>query len=115
MVENIYDKIGNFIALKVFLFALLFPILAVFLALLNTRHQSDSFIFWRPTDECLCGRSFGGFLRPVKLANVVWLGRTGCPIWRCTDPFLVPERGKHKVSLQEWSRAPSPPRSGGFG
>lgn len=57
MVENIYDKLSNPIALVVFLLTLLFPVLVGLLALLRTRNQSDFFIGGRSMNAFVVGLS----------------------------------------------------------
>ncbi|MEE4176917.1 MAG: sodium/proline symporter [Bacteroides sp.] len=57
MVENIYDKLSNPIALVVFLLTLLFPVLVGLLALLRTRSQSDFFIGGRSMNAFVVGLS----------------------------------------------------------
>lgn len=57
MVENIYDKLGNPVALIVFLLTLLFPVLVGLLALLRTRSQSDFFLGGRSMNAFVVGLS----------------------------------------------------------
>lgn len=57
MVENVYDKLSNPLALAVFLLTLLFPIGIGLLALLRTRNQSDFFIGGRSMNAFVVGLS----------------------------------------------------------
>ena len=57
MVDNIYDKLSDPIALVVFLLTLIFPILVGLLALLRTRSQSDFFIGGRSMNAFVVGLS----------------------------------------------------------
>ncbi len=57
MVENIYDKLSNPVALVVFLLTLLFPVGVGLLALLKTRNQSDFFIGGRSMNSFVVGLS----------------------------------------------------------
>jgi solute:Na+ symporter, SSS family len=57
MVENVYDKLSNPLALAVFLLTLLFPIGVGLLALLRTRSQSDFFIGGRSMNAFVVGLS----------------------------------------------------------
>ncbi|HHN47460.1 MAG TPA: sodium/proline symporter [Bacteroidales bacterium] len=57
MTENIYDKLGNPLALTAFLITLLFPVLVGLLALLRTKSQSDFFIGGRSMSAFVVGLS----------------------------------------------------------
>lgn len=57
MVENVYDKLSNPLALAVFLLTLLFPVGIGLLALLRTRNQSDFFIGGRSMNAFVVGLS----------------------------------------------------------
>jgi len=57
MVENVYDKLSNPLALTIFLLTLLFPIGIGLLALLRTRNQSDFFIGGRSMSAFVVGLS----------------------------------------------------------
>jgi solute:Na+ symporter, SSS family len=57
MVENVYDKLSNPLALAVFLLTLLFPVGIGLLALLRTRNQSDFFIGGRTMNAFVVGLS----------------------------------------------------------
>jgi len=57
MVENVYDKLSNPLALTIFLLTLLFPIGIGLLALLRTKNQSDFFIGGRSMSAFVVGLS----------------------------------------------------------
>ncbi len=57
MVENVYDKLSNPLALTIFLLTLLFPIGIGLLALLRTKNQSDFFIGGRSMNAFVVGLS----------------------------------------------------------
>ncbi len=57
MTENIYDKLGNPLALTAFLITLLFPVLVGLMALLRTKSQSDFFIGGRSMSAFVVGLS----------------------------------------------------------
>lgn len=57
MVENIYDKLSNPLALIIFLLTLLFPVAVGLLAMVKTRNQSDFFLGGRSMNPFVVGLS----------------------------------------------------------
>jgi solute:Na+ symporter, SSS family len=92
MVENIYDKLGNPIALVVFLITLLFPVGIGLLALLKTRSQSDFFIGGRSMNPFVVGLSAISSGRSswlvLGLSGVAYVSGTSA-IWAIVGYILV--------------------------
>lgn len=84
MVENIYDKLSNPIALGVFLLTLLFPVLTGLLAWLRTKNQSDFFIGGRSMNPFVVGLSAVSSGRSswlvLGLSGMAYISGTGA-IW----------------------------------
>lgn len=84
MVENIYDKLSNPLALGVFLLTLLFPVLTGLLAWLRTKNQSDFFIGGRSMNPFVVGLSAVSSGRSswlvLGLSGMAYISGTGA-IW----------------------------------
>lgn len=84
MVENIYDKLSDPLALVVFLLTLLFPIGIGILALLKTKNQSDFFIGGRSMNPFVVGLSAVSSGRSswlvLGLSGMAYISGTGA-IW----------------------------------
>jgi solute:Na+ symporter, SSS family len=92
MVENIYDKLSNPIALSVFLITLLFPVVVGLLAVLKTRSQSDFFIGGRAMNSFVVGLSAVSSGRSswlvLGLSGVAYVSGTSA-IWAIVGYIVV--------------------------
>lgn len=92
MVENIYDKLSNPLALTAFLITLLFPVVVGLLALLRTRSQSDFFIGGRSMNSFVVGLSAISSGRSswlvLGLSGVAYVSGTGA-IWAIVGYIVV--------------------------
>jgi len=92
MVENIYDKLSNPLALFVFLITLLFPVVVGLLAIFKTRSQSDFFIGGRSMNSFVVGLSAISSGRSswlvLGLSGVAYVSGTGA-IWAIVGYIAV--------------------------
>lgn len=92
MVENIYDKLSNPLALSVFLITLLFPVGVGLLAVLKTRSQSDFFIGGRAMNSFVVGLSAVSSGRSswlvLGLSGVAYVSGTSA-IWAIVGYIVV--------------------------
>ncbi len=92
MVENIYDKLGNPVALVVFLLTLLFPVAVGLLAMFRTRNQSDFFIGGRSMNPFVVGLSAVSSGRSswlvLGLSGVAYVSGTSA-IWAIVGYIVV--------------------------
>jgi solute:Na+ symporter, SSS family len=92
MIENIYDKLSNPLALSVFLITLLFPVGVGLLAVLKTNSQSDFFIGGRAMNSFVVGLSAVSSGRSswlvLGLSGVAYVSGTSA-IWAIVGYIVV--------------------------
>lgn len=92
MVENIYDKLSNPLALSVFLITLLFPVGVGLLSVLKTKSQSDFFIGGRAMNSFVVGLSAVSSGRSswlvLGLSGVAYVSGTSA-IWAIVGYIVV--------------------------